>query len=87
MKRIVFGAILLALSIGLLSARPARAGYIDPNVGGVLFQVLVAAFAVLSGLILLFSRHIRAAFARTKRFLRSLFKKQQEGQAPREQAQ
>ena len=47
-------------------------GYIDPNTGGMLFQALAASFAVLSGLALVFSRQIRAVFARVKRSLRSL---------------
>jgi hypothetical protein len=45
-------------------------GYIDPNTGGLLFQALAAAFAVLSGFVLLFSRQIRAAFARARRLRR-----------------
>jgi hypothetical protein len=42
--------------------------YIDPNVGGMLFQVLATAFAFLSGFVLIFSRQIRAFFGRAKRF-------------------
>jgi hypothetical protein len=42
-------------------------GYIDPNTGGMLFQVLAAGFAALSGLVLVFSRQIRSAWARWKR--------------------
>jgi len=45
-------------------------GYIDPNTGGMLFQVLAAGLAALSGFVLIFSRQIRSAFARFKRFLR-----------------
>jgi hypothetical protein len=44
--------------------------YIDPNTGGMLFQALAASFAVISGLALLFSRQIRAGFARTRRAFR-----------------
>jgi hypothetical protein len=46
--------------------------YIDPNTGGILFQVLATAFAVLSGTALLFSRQIRTVFARVVRRLREL---------------
>jgi len=46
--------------------------YIDPNTGGLLFQVLAAAFAVLSGAALIFSRQIRMGLARIRRSLRSL---------------
>ena len=45
-------------------------GYIDPNTGGMLFQVLAVAFAALSGFVLVFSRHIRSAVARVRRSLR-----------------
>lgn len=45
--------------------------YIDPNTGGMIFQALAAGFALISGGILLFSRQIRAGFARLKRLLRS----------------
>lgn len=44
--------------------------YIDPNTGGILFQALAASFAVISGLVLLFSRQIRAGFARVRRLFR-----------------
>lgn len=44
--------------------------YIDPNTGGILFQALAASFAVISGLALIFSRQIRAGFARARRFFR-----------------
>lgn len=44
--------------------------YIDPNTGGMLFQILAASFALFSGLILLFARQIRAGFARVKRWVR-----------------
>ena len=46
--------------------------YIDPNTGGMLFQALAASFAVISGLVLLFSRQIRAGFARARRHLREM---------------
>ena len=44
--------------------------YIDPNTGGMLFQALAAAFALLSGFVLIFARQIRAGFARFKRYIR-----------------
>ena len=44
--------------------------YIDPNVGGVLFQALAVAFAFVTGLILVFSSKIRAGIARLRRFFR-----------------
>lgn len=44
--------------------------YIDPNTGGMLFQVLAALFAVLSGVILFFSGKIRMYFAQLQRRFR-----------------
>jgi hypothetical protein len=54
-----------------IDAQPALA-YIDPNTGGVLFQVLAILLASFSAILLVFSRQIRMAFARVKRFLHSL---------------
>jgi hypothetical protein len=71
MRRIIVKSVLLALIISLVAVRPALA-YIDPNTGGLLFQVLATALALFSGVALIFSRQIRMAFARAKRFLRSL---------------
>ena len=51
--------------------------YIDPNTGGILFQALAAAFAVVSVLIMSFSGRIRQFFARMSRRMR---KDQDEGQ-------
>lgn len=44
--------------------------YIDPNTGGMLFQMLAVAFGLLSGVILFFSGRIRLAFNRLRRALR-----------------
>ena len=44
--------------------------YIDPSTGGMLFQVLAAGFAVLSGAALIFSRQIRVLLSRVRRSLR-----------------
>ncbi len=44
--------------------------YIDPNTGGMLFQILVVLFGVISAAILLFSGKIRIAFARLRRRMR-----------------
>jgi hypothetical protein len=54
--------------------------YIDPNTGGMLFQILAASLALFSGLILLLSGKIRSFFARLRRSIRdeSASKKQDE---------
>jgi hypothetical protein len=44
--------------------------YIDPNTGGMLFQVLAALFAVGSGILLIFSGQIRRYFATMRRKMR-----------------
>lgn len=41
--------------------------YIDPNTGGMLFQVLAVAFTVITGVFLIFSSKIRAGVARLRR--------------------
>ncbi len=69
MRTVIVKSLLLALLISLVRAQPALA-YIDPNVGGQLFQILAAGFAVFSGVALLFSRQIRVGVARAKRYLR-----------------
>jgi hypothetical protein len=58
-------------------ARPAVlvAAYIDPNTGGMLFQVLAVVFAFLSGILMVFSARIRMALARLVRRLRGLFRR------------
>ncbi|MFC2025945.1 hypothetical protein ACFLUC_01990 [Chloroflexota bacterium] len=44
--------------------------YIDPNTGGMLFQILAVFFALFSGIILFFSSKIKMFFARLGRSLR-----------------
>ena len=44
--------------------------YVDPNTGGILFQVLAGILAMLSGVIFLFSRKIREGVARMRRKMR-----------------
>lgn len=41
--------------------------YIDPNTGGMLFQILAAGFVVISGVILVFSSKIKLLWARITR--------------------
>ena len=45
---------------------------LDPNTGGMVFQILATSFAVLSGVALVFARQIRMVFARLFRSLRGL---------------
>jgi hypothetical protein len=45
--------------------------YIDPNTGGMLFQILAVLFALGSGIILIFSGKLRMFWARLMRRMRS----------------
>ena len=45
--------------------------YIDPNSGGLIFQVLVLMFGVISGAVLIFSSKIKMGISKLKRSLRS----------------
>ena len=44
--------------------------YIDPNSGGLLFQVLVLMFGVISGAVLIFSSKIKMGISRLRRSIR-----------------
>jgi len=44
--------------------------YIDPNTGGMLFQILAVLFGVFSAIILFLSGRIRIAFAKLRRQIR-----------------
>lgn len=44
--------------------------YIDPNFGGMLFQVLAVVFGVLSGVVLMFAGKIKMGIAKFRRSLR-----------------
>jgi hypothetical protein len=60
---------LLAFILSAVSVQSAFAAYIDPNTGGMLFQLLAVLFGVFSGLVLLFSSRIKQAFFRVRRFV------------------
>lgn len=65
---VLFISFLFMLDVNTASAAPAK--YIDPNTGGMLFQILAVAFTLLSGLVFFFSSRIKMAFARFMRFVR-----------------
>ncbi len=44
--------------------------YIDPNTGGMLFQILAVLFGVISGAILIFSSRIKMGFSKLRRSMR-----------------
>lgn len=56
--------------VGLVAgARLTFLAYIDPNTGGMIFQLLAVIMASLTGILLFFSRQIRVAIAQFKRRL------------------
>ncbi len=59
---------LIVFDVNAVYAAPSS--YIDPNTGGMLFQILAVAFTLLSGFIFFFSSRIKMAFARLMRFVR-----------------
>lgn len=61
--------------------------YIDPNTGGMLFQVLAVVFAAFSGMVLIFSRQIRTAFGRLRRKLRGKDKEESINEPNQDQKQ
>ena len=70
-RRIIVKSTVLSLILIVVGAQPALA-YIDPNTGGMLFQILAVAFASISAVLLIFSRQVRTVFARIRRGLRGL---------------
>ena len=51
------------------SGLTAPEAYIDPNTGGMLFQILAVLLAVFSGVLFFFSRQIKTSWARLRRSL------------------
>lgn len=58
--------------------------YIDPNTGGMLFQILAVVFGAFSGVILLFSGKIRMFFARMRRKARGSARTEDQNQVIKE---
>ena len=56
------------MNLSALLAAPRA--YIDPNTGGMLFQLLAVFFALFSGILFFFSRQIKEMFARFRRYRR-----------------
>ena len=53
--------------VGVYKTRKEFSMYIDPNTGGILFQALAGLLAVISGVLLVFSRNIRQWIAGIRR--------------------
>lgn len=70
MQQVVVGSAWSAVILNVVHACSLSAAYIDPNTGGMLFQVLAIVFTFLSGTMLFFSAKIRMAFAKLLRRFR-----------------
>jgi hypothetical protein len=70
MKNTIFKAVVIAGVVAAIGVRPAAAAYIDPNTGGMLFQMLAVLFGLFSGIILFFSSKIKMFFFRVMRGVR-----------------
>jgi hypothetical protein len=66
----------------IASGLSAPKAYIDPNTGGMLFQVLAVLLAAMSGILFFFSRQIKAGIARLRRGLRKDEPEQEAGDKP-----
>jgi hypothetical protein len=55
-----------------ISLPASPTAYIDPNTGGMLFQMLAVILALFSGIIFFFSRQIKTGFARLRRRMRGI---------------
>ena len=72
MEHVNVSQALVTMLLHASSGRLLAAGYIDPNTGGMLFQILAIVFAFLSGSLLFFSSKIRMFFARIFRRFREM---------------
>jgi hypothetical protein len=61
----MIGALTMAFVHMPLFSLPAA--YIDPNTGGIIFQVLILLFGVASGVLLFFSGRIKKAYFKIRR--------------------
>jgi len=59
--------------------------YIDPNTGGMLFQVLAVLFGVISGTILIFSSRIKMGLSKLRRSIRERSDQDQNGETSTEE--
>jgi hypothetical protein len=70
MKKLIGKATAIVFLMSLAVYGTAQAAYIDPNTGGILFQILAVMIGVISGFLLLFSSQVKKAFYKIKRSLR-----------------
>ncbi len=61
---------LLLMNLVVIKSSSIIAAYIDPNTGGMLFQILAVLFGVISGALLLFSGKIKGFYYQLRRRIR-----------------
>ena len=66
----IIKAMIMTLLLSGLVFKTAFAAYIDPNTGGMLFQILAVLFGLISGIFLLFSGQVKRLFFRVVRYFR-----------------
>ena len=59
--------------------------YIDPNTGGMLFQVLAVLFGVISGTVLIFSSRIKMGLSKLRRSIRERSDQNETGETSTEE--
>ena len=65
-----FLSIVSIIGVSVASLHMIITAYIDPNTGGMLFQILAVLFGVISGALLLFSGKIKGIYYRMRRRVR-----------------
>ena len=80
MNPVMLKALVLNLVWNIVDVARVSLAYIDPNTGGMIFQVLAIVFTFMSGILLFFSARVRMVFARLARRMRGLFGKDPEVQ-------
>jgi len=63
-------SIIYIIGVSVASLNMIIAAYIDPNTGGMLFQILAVLFGVISGALLLFSGKIKGYYYSIRRRMR-----------------
>jgi hypothetical protein len=74
------------LRLFIASELTAPGLYIDPNTGGMLFQLLAVFLALFSGILFFFSRQIRAGFARLRRTIKHEPAEEEKPENPEDQS-
>jgi hypothetical protein len=66
----LLSSLIYIVGISLASLQMVIVAYIDPNTGGMLFQILAVLFGVISGALLLFSGRVKGYYYSIRRRMR-----------------